>query len=1155
MSELEEVFTEELGFKLATSKDGISLFENPIDLNGISNQKLSLLSFSNLRGVFAASDSKSLIIDRIDKLNEEEPALFNTLLDLSQVSQLQFDLTGKYLYILMNDKLHQVKVDDFFSEAKISLLHDITSNVSHFQCSLNKPLIYYLDNESNLISLNQNDNSSNKIASNVSTFSFSLDGSSVLYSQGNSVHLSSDDSFKISPDDLVDDDSIISSIQQIDNRNWLVVYDISEDKNDLENHSVDSFVFEKQNGDFIPHQTFIADPMGIVPRKLSYYNQPLINWIPQNDLFFITSSMATELSCLSSSNNSITSIVQEVDSAKSTFPINDDGDDASVVGFAIDYISNKKNIVKNPCLGVDECQNSLPKAMVLTNEGNLVGWWIFDSKSIKEKSLDLNKVSQSLPASNNENESSAASKNNDTKSDDKKNPFSLNDNPFSSSKPSPFASFGKQPNIFGQSSTTSTDHGSNLFGSKSLLSDSTTSGPTNFSSKPNQLSSSGFGTSGFGLGKAAGGHFGSSLNNSNNSLPGGSSSSFAKFANSSPLSNLPKKESPFDKPDTDSPFAKLSANKESPFGQPSTDSPFSKLNDKKEAVFDKPSTGSPFAKFNEKKENPFGKPSTDSPFSKINENKENPFGKPSTDSSFAKFNEKKEDPFGRPSTDSPFAKFNDKNVGANAQSSIFDQPKTNKGNSIFPDLEDDLNEPSAQLGFMGDFVKSFNDSLNKSTEETKYTVEEPDSEKAYDESTSEYSDSELDTKLIELKQNTSNLASPSATSEPREASATSSLKNDLVNQKPRSTVPIESSASWLESRSVLGDSVSEDFNEYDSKALQNKEPRFEPTDDLNDYESKDVFNSGSRFESTKDSTPSEKEADLYDEFDDYRYVMQDEIDEENNYLERLSKDTIPELPYLYYFDGYTVPDANRPTTAPEIMSRLVRDTDAYIEVLDMNLEAVISFIDFHLDPASDYSKDLLGFPRLWRLQAAQFLADAVDESKSKLDHIKPLITTQLNDLVKIRNDIEVSLEYKSIIDKLFTQLKLYSTKSSTVNQKLLISQEILQNKLRTKYQNVEDQIKVATTKLFPMKAKSSIDIYPEESFKNLERVIYELNEKIIGTLQNINHLELQIADLDLAASSDLKDNALPKVADIPGPSKISKDIMTNKVCSRKLNFS
>ncbi|KAK7677397.1 hypothetical protein QCA50_019612 [Cerrena zonata] len=761
MSELEEVFTEELGFKLATPKDGIPLFENPLDLNGISNQKLSLLSFSNVRGVFAASDSKSLIIDRIDKLNEEAPALFNTLLDLSQVSQLQFDLT--------------------------------------------------------------------------------------------------------------------------------------------------------------------------------------------------------------------------------------------------------------------------------------VGWWIFDSKSIKEKSLDLNKVSQSLPASNNDNESLPASKtndeslpaskNNDTESDDKKNPFSLNDNPFSSSKPSPFASFGKQPDIFGQSSTASTDHGFNLFGSQSLLSNSTTSGPTNFSSKPNQLSSSGFGTSGFGLGKTAGGHFGSSLNNSNNSLPGGSGSSFAKFANSSPLSNLPKKESPFDKPDTASPFAKLSGNKESPFGQPSTDSPFSKLNDKKETVFDqpstdspfakfnekketpfgKPSTDSPFAKFNEKKETPFGKPSTDSPFSKFNENKESPFGKPSTDSPFSKFSEKKEDPFVKPSTDSPFAKFNDTNVGANAQSSIFDQPKTNKGNSIFPDLEDDLNEPSAQLGFMGDFVKSFNDSLNKSTEETKYTVEEPDSEEAYDESSSEDSDSELDTKLIELKQNTSNLASPSATSEPREAPATSSLNNDLVNQKPSSTVPIESSASWLESRSVLGDSVSEDFNEYDSKALQNKEPRFEPTDDFNDYDSKDVFNSESRFGSTKDSTPSEKEADLYDEFDDYRYVMQDEIDEENNYLERLSKDTIPELPYLYYFDGYTVPDTNRPTTAPEIMSRLVRDTDAYIDVLDMNLEAVISFIDFHLDPASDYSKELLGFPRLWRLQAAQFLADAVDESKSKLNHIKPLITTQLDDLVKIRNDIEYQI--------------------------------------------------------------------------------------------------------------------------------------------------
>ena len=529
---LDEVTSEHFGFKLITSSQGVKVFDSPIPFESVNSRDVSLFTIANINGYFACSNLNSIILESTKKLNDinnnnEEGfsmSSWQRITDLNDVTKLQFNADESKLNILDDGVVKYIDAENFpnVSQDSIKIVESSLPAGEKVTDIAISPTVAsdILALASGSLYLNMEKRISNA-EEVVEAFSWGINGKSIVYSSGAGVKVatlesgSTAGSYEIASQE---DDQRVLVCKEIGHHVYLVVFGGRELDPDDQDFLSTVIVCDENWGVKETYDTYVADPFG-APRIGTYYIETIHNWWSKDQtLAFITSAKASEIStieCLS--DVPAKSLVHMNDTDKALFPVNEEtDDDVSSVGIAVDLTAVDVT-VENPCLGVDSATGKLPRLWNLTQEGTLIGWWVFESVVLKDKNIGIegpieyikNSITQTVnPIVSKESENTRT--NVDVKTD---NVFGGSSNPFGSSLSSAFASSDKKPQGFGSSSfgnltgtkPTAVGFGSSGFGGSSSENKTSTTG--------SGFGSSGFGSKSFGTSaesKPAAGGFGSS---------------------------------------------------------------------------------------------------------------------------------------------------------------------------------------------------------------------------------------------------------------------------------------------------------------------------------------------------------------------------------------------------------------------------------------------------------------------------------------------------------------------------------------------------------------------------------------------------------------------------------------------------------------------
>ncbi|CAH2350579.1 hypothetical protein CLIB1423_02S00320 [[Candida] railenensis] len=528
---LDEVTSEHFGFKLITSSQGVKVFDSPIPFESVNSRDVSLFTIANINGYFACSNLNSIILESTKKLNDinndnEEgfsSSSWQKITGLNDVTKLQFNADESKLIILDDGVVKYIDAINFSNVSQDNIKIVETSlpageKVTDLAISPTVPSdILALASGNLYLNMEKKILDAEEV---VEAFSWGINGNSIVYSSGAGVKVATLQGKTTAASHEIasqEDDQRVLVCKEIGYHVYLVVFGGRELDPDDQDFISTVIECDESWGVKATYDTFVADPFG-APRIGTYYIETIHNWWSKDQtLAFITSAKASEISTIEcSSDVPAQSLVHMNDTDKASFPVNEEtDDDVSSVGIAVDLTAVDVT-VENPCLGVDSATGKLPRLWNLTQEGTLIGWWVFESVVLKDKNIGIEGPIEYIKKSITEavvtpiasKESENAPINVDSKTD---NVFGKSTNPFGSSSSSAFASSDNKAQGFGSSSfgnLSGNKPASVGFGSSGFAGSST----ENKSSTPSGFGSSGFGSNSFGSSetKPAAAGFGSS---------------------------------------------------------------------------------------------------------------------------------------------------------------------------------------------------------------------------------------------------------------------------------------------------------------------------------------------------------------------------------------------------------------------------------------------------------------------------------------------------------------------------------------------------------------------------------------------------------------------------------------------------------------------
>lgn len=383
--DVEEFTSEDVGFRLACEKDGVSLFSDPVEFeNEIALQPLSLLAVGNSRGIYAASNTKSVGVGRLRDLDEGADALagFHSVL-LEDITYLRFDASNEKLYAVSGADLHVADVADLLQGSQTAFTKRNEGVVVVEPSPTQNTTIAYLTVDGTLVA---ESNGSTASTSGVVSFCWDVSGSHLCIAQNSQFKvLNTKCEEVLSFSDL--EAGTLSAIAAVDVNSWLLVGNTPEEEDPL--HTL----VLKKGSELSSLGVPLAPPFGDVERAQVFYSANLTNWVDGKTYTFMTSALSTEISTLESGDQpQLITQINDVDRAE--LPMDDDsGDDTLPVGFAID-ITGTDVVVPEPCMGVDEAKGVLPRILCLNNSGNLLIWHVFHVRGLQNNTLSLQRVAE-----------------------------------------------------------------------------------------------------------------------------------------------------------------------------------------------------------------------------------------------------------------------------------------------------------------------------------------------------------------------------------------------------------------------------------------------------------------------------------------------------------------------------------------------------------------------------------------------------------------------------------------------------------------------------------------------------------------------------------------------------------------------------------------
>ncbi|RLV94870.1 Nucleoporin [Spathaspora sp. JA1] len=371
---IEEIISQDLGFKLDTPEHGLAIFDTPIDLNKFGEYDLHLLSINHNLRFLAISNVVELKLINLDDL--EEVGLLGDALNVTQVhfnrDQLLVVNSGKIQTLSLGGYTFGdvVQFEDYSFDKEVASILPSPSSSSFLVLTTDYEL--YLCGETSKL-----------VAANVSAYCWKLDGTYIYALKSDTTSLMGT---PIEFDTPPEQSQIISIMAPF--KNYILIS--YNDPNDP--HDIRSYVLEDKSEYYVPMDAEFAPAFGMVDRKPTYYPSTIHNWLETHSYSFITSSLATELSILSlSGNHTLELIGFSEDIYRAQFPMNEEtDDDCSPVGLAISYELNVQ--VLEPCPGVETSMGKLPKVYVLLDTGKLISYWVFHKHGLMNDEVSLERV-------------------------------------------------------------------------------------------------------------------------------------------------------------------------------------------------------------------------------------------------------------------------------------------------------------------------------------------------------------------------------------------------------------------------------------------------------------------------------------------------------------------------------------------------------------------------------------------------------------------------------------------------------------------------------------------------------------------------------------------------------------------------------------------
>lgn len=642
MAEIPEEFTETYGFHLDSHKDGVKLFEKPVDFDNdrAAHSPLSLLAVGNLKKVYIASNISQVVVGHVETLEEDRKYF-----DIEQTTIVAISADNEHVYVVTEGTLKRAPTDELLQGKET--FHELQKNVKHFKTSPTVPDLSAALLDSGVLSILKGDQIVHSL-DNVDCFAWDLDGTGVGTATGAEFAVYKPDGTNVSS---YTSDEKINDLVSLQSGQWLL------QSNPPDEDPIYKLLVHNA-GSFNTLEVPLAPPFGEVQRVQQMYFSHLQNWINGTTLTLVSTSLATEIASFESKGEQTKLMAHANDTDRAELPVDDkSGDDTLPVGMAVD-VTGTSRVVKEPCLGVEEASGVLPRLFCLNHLGHLVVWDVFESNQILNDDLSLERALPQLksvevsPAKSESASLGAFSA--PAKADPvTKGPFSappIAELKAEQSKPaappaSPYKStIGSTPSSgfgqlgfganlsggfgqsgfgqsgfgqsgFGQSGFGQSGFGQSGFGQKSETQKSSDvkSGFGSYASKSTESKSSPFGST-----SASNDIF----DGSSNAKPFGStteSKSIFGDSNAKPFGSTTESKSIFGASSETKPFGSSSETK--PFGSSSETKPFGPS--EKKSIFGNPTDAKPFG-LSSQNSSAFGTPSSAQPFGSSSESK--PFG-------------------------------------------------------------------------------------------------------------------------------------------------------------------------------------------------------------------------------------------------------------------------------------------------------------------------------------------------------------------------------------------------------------------------------------------------------------------------------------------------------------------------------------------------
>lgn len=381
LPEVEEVTSESFGFRLASSKYGVNLFNSPVDFEGSASGSfpLQLLSVGNSRDIYAASNTKEIVIGKLRDLDEEETAkekVFTS--EFPNVSHVCFNSTNEELYIVASGQIHKAIVNDLL-EGKASSFTSVESkgSIIDFQMHYADPASYFYLTSTNDLYIVSSDQESH--ISDVKSACWNPLTSNIGMIKKGLLNVGS---FEASKADQEEWGELIH-VSYLDKSNWLVVGSI-EDEEDL----LYTLITLSDDGVKQAQTIFMSPPMGCADRYHSFYVANTIDWIKDSAVSFITYGQSTDITTVQIDEDTKVLVPSE-DTNRAELPMDSEtSEDTLPVGFAVD-LSGKDLVVKSPCNAIEEAKGVLPRILCLNDQGHLLMWHVFLSDAVNDGSASL----------------------------------------------------------------------------------------------------------------------------------------------------------------------------------------------------------------------------------------------------------------------------------------------------------------------------------------------------------------------------------------------------------------------------------------------------------------------------------------------------------------------------------------------------------------------------------------------------------------------------------------------------------------------------------------------------------------------------------------------------------------------------------------------